>query len=168
MNKSSDSPPSLLFNLVVYHFACRLFLIMEPYTVCCCRLIVECAVASSDIIKWQLEIWKVILSFNIFFYRHGFFFFLSLHLSVNDKYRFGPNRLWGLVLSSGRGGCQGARKCRPASRNCQWKCSHQINLSWASRDQRFWMWECERNSQHYTALLRCAGWAASEIMFKVD
>lgn len=67
-----------------------------------------------------------------------FFFFFSLsvcvYLSVTDKSRFGPNRLWGLVLSLGHVGCQGARKCPPALRNCQWKRYHQINLSWASWD----------------------------------
>ncbi len=61
-------------------------------------------------------------------------FFLCVCLSVTDKSRFGPNRLRGLVLSLGHVGCQGARKCPPALRNCQWKCCHQINLSWASWD----------------------------------
>ncbi len=62
------------------------------------------------------------------------FFCVCVYLSVTDKSRFGPNRLWGLVLSLGHVGCQGARKCPAALRNCQWKCYHQINLSWASWD----------------------------------
>lgn len=93
-----------------------------------------------DITKWQPQIWKVILSFIVCFYLH----FLHLvcvcvYLSVTDKSTFGPpNRLCGSVESLGHVGCQGARKCPPpppfAWRNCQWKCYHQINLSWATAD----------------------------------
>lgn len=63
--------------------------------------------------KWQPEIWKVILSFIICFYLHFFSVCVCVYLSVTDKSRFGPNRLCGLVLSLGHVGCQGARKCPP-------------------------------------------------------
>lgn len=137
------SSPSLLFNLVVYHFACRLFLIMESYIICCFCLIKLQPVQSARALWWFLTSWNGRQRFeksscpsSSAFISIFFFFFLSVcvYLSVTDKSRFGPNRLWGLVLSLGHVGCQGARKCPPALRNCQWKRYHQINLSWASWD----------------------------------
>lgn len=134
---------SLLFNSLVYHFACRLFSMTGSYTVGCFVLLdrmparrswVECAVALSDDVKWQPEIWKVILSFIVCFYLHIFYFFFCL-LIRKRQIQIWPEQT--VRLGAVLGACrvsESTLKCNPALRNCQWKCYHQINLSWASWD----------------------------------
>lgn len=77
----------------------------------------ENAAVVSDIMKWQWFEKSSCPSSSAFITT----LFFSVYLSVTDKSRFGPNRLWGLALSSGHVGCQGAHKCPVALRSCQWK-----------------------------------------------
>lgn len=115
------SSPSLLFNLVVYHFACRLFLIMESYIICCFCLIKLQLVQSASTVCyggfWQHEMAAGDLKSHPVLHHlllsPLFFFCVCVYLSVTAKSRFGPNRLCGLVLSLGHVGCQEARKCPP-------------------------------------------------------
>lgn len=133
------SSPSLLFNLVVYHFACRLFLIMESYIACCFCLIRLHPVPSVRALWWWfLTSWNGSQRFEKSSCPSSSAFistFFSVYLSVTDKSRFGPNRLWGFGTVLGARRVSGSTQMPPlALRNCQWKCYHQINLSWASWD----------------------------------
>lgn len=147
------SSPSLLFNLVVYHFACRLFFIMMHQNVCFffCKslfLIVSIQFSKCAVFGfWQLEMAAKDLKSHPVLHRLLLSHFFPLFTyQENDKSRFGPNRLCGFILTLGHVGCQRARKCSAALRNCQWKCYQQINLSWASWDM---VWEYTQKSCTY-------------------
>lgn len=71
-------------------------------------LIWEYIVGLSDIIKWQLEIWKVILSFIARFYLH--FFQFTYQWPTNPDLALTD---WGLLPSLGHVGCQEARQMPP-------------------------------------------------------
>lgn len=130
------SSSSLLFGLVIYHFACRLLLIIKCDIACCLFVfILECILLNLWVCCGDFWLEMAATNFRSHLVLHHLLlssssssFFPPVYLSGNDKSRFGPNSLCGSVLSSGRVWCQGAHKCNPALRNCQWKCYHQINL----------------------------------------
>lgn len=125
-----DAPKCLLF------FCKSLFLIVSIQ-------FSKCAVFGF----WQLEMAAKDLKSHPVLHRLLLSHFSPLFTyQENDKSRFGPNRLCGFMLTLGHVGCQRARKCSAALRNCQWKCYQQINLSWASWDM---VWEYTQKSCTY-------------------
>lgn len=119
------SPSSLSLNLVVYHFACRLFLIIGHDIFCSAFLfLLECIPIKSLIVQWCFFTWNAGWRFEkssrpsspAFI---STYFFSPIYLSGNDKSSFGPKSLCGLVASSGYQRCQRARKSKLALRYCQ-------------------------------------------------